>query len=294
MKKFVNYILKLALLLIISASFLDFCYTKIYEVSVPRSKFQKLRTLKHEKIDYLFLGSSRVDNSVVINSIEKKTNKSAYNLGFQASKLQDIYLILQLLKKYEVSYDKVLIQVDFAFNNELEFSNVLFFEALPFIKENKLIEDYVKHNKPNDFWKYRYLPFYKFIISNPKNGFREVVANVIKTPTRTLQNKGYSPLYGEFKNNKLLKLPSKINNKNIYYNLILNYCIKNKINVVFYTAPCKITKNSVYFDELGRKVTNLNDFSDLLKDDIYFYDNFHINNDGATIFTNVLIEKLKL
>ena len=47
---------------------------------------------------------------------------------------------LQLLKKYEVSYDKVLIQVDFAFNNELEFSNVLFFEALPFIKENKLIE----------------------------------------------------------------------------------------------------------------------------------------------------------
>ena len=135
MKYFVKHILKIAFLLVISAFALDFFYTTIFEKSLPRTKFQNLRALKNQSVDYVFLGSSRVENGIIPELIQNKTGKSAMNLGFQASKMADIYLILQLLDEYQIKYKKAFIQVDYIFNIENGFSNVLSYEVLPFIHE---------------------------------------------------------------------------------------------------------------------------------------------------------------
>lgn len=294
MQTFVKHILKVVLMLVLSAYVLDFFYTNIFEKSLPRTKFQNLRALKNQSIDYVFLGSSRVENGVSPKVIKDKTGKNAINLGFQASKMADIYLIFQLLDEYNIKYKKVFIQVDYIFNIEKGFSNVLSYEVLPFINENKLLTNHCQFNDSINFWRNKNLPFYRYSITSQKIGMREIVMNLLKKQTAISVNKGFDPLFGSFSGGKYA-LPETISNKNKYYDLIANYSLKNKKDVTFFTAPFRILNNDFSFiNKLKTKIPNLNDFSNQLPSNKYFQNNSHLNHNGAIAFTNVLIEKLKL
>lgn len=294
MKTFVKHILKVVLMLVLSAYVLEFFYTNIFEKSLPRTKFQNLRALKNQSIDYVFLGSSRVENGVSPKVIKDKIGKNAINLGFQASKMADIYLIFQLLDEYNIKYKKVFIQVDYIFNIEKGFSNVLSYEVLPFINENKLLTNHCQFNDSINFWRNKNLPFYRYSITSQKIGMREIVMNLLKKQTAISVNKGFDPLFGSFSGGKYA-LPETISNKNKYYDLIANYSLKNKKDVTFFTAPFRILNNDFSFiNKLKTKIPNLNDFSNQLPSNKYFQNNSHLNHNGAIAFTNVLIEKLKL
>lgn len=294
MQTFVKHILKIVLILVVSAFALDLFYTNTFEKSLPRTKFQNLRVLKNQSVDYVFLGSSRVENSIIPELIKNKTGKNAINLGFQASKMADIYLIFQLLDEYNIKYKKVFIQVDYIFNIEKGFSNVLSYEVLPFINENKLLTNHCQFNDSINFWRNKNLPFYRYSITSQKIGMREIVMNLLKKQTAISVNKGFDPLFGSFSGGKYA-LPETISNKNKYYDLIANYSLKNKKDVTFFTAPFRILNNDFSFiNKLKTKIPNLNDFSNALPHDNYFQNNSHLNNDGAIAFTNILIEKLKL
>jgi hypothetical protein len=43
-------------------------------------------------------------------------------MGFQAAKFSDVYLLLQLVKEYNIKTDKIFIQLDYIYNMENEFS----------------------------------------------------------------------------------------------------------------------------------------------------------------------------
>ena len=103
MKKFITRIIVVLFTILIVSLAFDFAYTYIYKNSNPRSKFQYLRSLKNTKINYIFLGSSRVDNGIVPSIIENKSNKTSLNLGFQYSLIGDIYYSLKLLKEYNIT-----------------------------------------------------------------------------------------------------------------------------------------------------------------------------------------------
>lgn len=294
MKYFVKHILKIAVMLAVCAYALDLFYTHVYKESLPRTKFQSLRTLKNQSVDYVFLGSSRVENGISPEIIESKTGKKAINLGFQASKLSDVNFVLQLLDEYHISYKKVFIQVDYIFNLEKGYSNVLSYEILPFINENQLIANHSQLNDQANFWRNKYIPFYRYSITSQKNGMREIIMNLLKKQTKISVNKGFDPLQGSFSGGNYT-LPEKIANKNKYYDLILDYTLKNKKDVTFFIAPFRISNNNFSFvEKLEKKVVGLKNFSNALPDNKYFQNNSHLNNDGATAFTNILIEKLKL
>jgi hypothetical protein len=294
MISFVKYILKIVLILVISAFALDLFYTNTFEKSLPRTKFQNLRALKNQSIDYVFLGSSRVENSVIPELIKNKTGNEVVNLGFQASKLTDIYLILQLLDEYQIKYKKAFIQVDYIFNIENGFSNVMSYEILPFIHESKLLANHCQLNDKANFWRNKHLPFYRYSITSQKIGLREVFSNLLKKKTPTLENKGYSPLYGHLSGGNYA-LPTTIIPHNKYLDSIVKYSSNTKKEVTFFTAPFRISNNDFSFiHKLKTKVPNLKDFSNALPQDNYFQNNSHLNNEGAIAFTNILIEKLKL
>ena len=281
-------------MLVLSAYALDFIYTNVFEKSVPRTKFQNFRALKNQSIDYVFLGSSRVENGISPEVIKNKTGKKAFNLGFQASKMSDIHLILQLLDEYKIKYEKAFIQVDYIFNIENGFSNVLSYEILPFINENQLISNHCQLNDKVNFWKNKNVPFYRYSITSQKIGIREVVSNLMEKKTPVNENKGYSPLYGNFSGGKYA-LPNSINSKNKYYDLVVKYCLNHKKEVVFFTAPFRILNNDFSFvQKLETKIPELKNFSNELPNNKYFQNNNHLNHDGAIVFTNILIEKLKL
>jgi hypothetical protein len=294
MQTFVKYILKIVLMLCISAYALDYFYTNVFEKALPRTKFQNLRALKNQSIDYVFLGSSRVENGISPKVIKDITGKNAINLGFQASKMADIYLIFQLLDEYNIKYKKVFIQVDYIFNIEKGFSNVLSYEILPFIHESKLLANHCQLNDKANFWRNKHLPFYRYSITSQKIGMREVFSNLMKKKTTTYINKGYAPLFGSFSGGNYA-LPETIIPENKYYNLMVKYSLKKDKEVVFFTAPFRILNDDFSFvQKLKAKVSGLKNFSNELPDNKYFQNNSHLNHDGAIAFTTILIEKLKL
>lgn len=120
MRAFLKYFIFIILLVVAILFLLDYSFTKVYENAKPRTKFQYFRSLKNKKIDYIFLGSSRVDNTIVPAIIEEQTGKKAVNLGFQATKLGDVYTMLQLIQEYNIQTEKIFIQVDYILTSKTD------------------------------------------------------------------------------------------------------------------------------------------------------------------------------
>ncbi|MCA6422543.1 MAG: hypothetical protein IM568_06970 [Flavobacterium sp.] len=290
MKKFVLHILGFLLITFILMCILDFAYTTVYQTSNPRTKIQYLQKQKGNKIDYIFIGSSRVQSGIVPSIIEKSTHKRVLNLGFQAAKLYDIYTVLQLLKQYNIQYEKIFIQVDYIYNMDAS-STIFEPEILPFIHDNIVYNNHIKF-KPSNYYKYNYIPFFRYCRNDLKIGFREVSLNLIGKKTNALDYNGYSPLEGKSENHNFL-LPEKINVSNTYFDSIQTYCTNNKINVVYYCAPfCKHTQNLDYIRKLKKKIPGFLDFSTAVQDENLFQNANHLNDDGARFFTTVFVNNV--
>lgn len=272
-------------------SVLDVMYTKVYETSSPRTKFQYLRSLKNQKVDYIFIGSSRVENGIIPSIIQEKTGKTAINLGFQAANLGDIFTILQLIKEYNIHYEKILIQVDYIYNIVDGHSTIFQFEMTPFIRDNTATKKYSDHYAESPLANY-YLPFYRYCDNDLKIGLREVFANTVNKKTNIIPNRGYGAKYGtstELKGS----LPDTIVDKNEVFDSIQFFVKQNKMNVVFYCAPfCQDNQNKSYTVKLKSKIPELVDFSEVIKDDKMFLNCNHLNDSGAKRFTEILTEAL--
>lgn len=292
MKKFIKNILLLISVVIFLMIVLDYSYTKIYEESKPRTKFQYLKSLKNKKIEYVFLGSSRVENAIIPKIIKDRTGKEAVNLGFQASKLQDVFTILKLVKELNIENETVFIQIDYIFNINSGSSNILEYEMIPFIRENEIIKSHLKKQSKGSFLFNYYVPFYRYCRNDLKLGFREVFLNLMNKKSNLIETKGYIPLrgYSAIHNGSL---PAEIVDKNKIFDSITKFCSKNKIKVVFYCTPfCKHTKNLEFIQKLKYKVPSLNDFSNVILQDEKFQNCSHLNNDGAEVFTEIFVKKL--
>lgn len=291
MRGFFKYSTFIFLLVVAILSFLDYSYTKIYENAKPRTKFQYFRSLKNKKIDCIFLGSSRVDNTIVPAIIEEQTGKTAVNLGFQATKLGDVYTMLQLIKEYNIQTEKIFIQVDYIFNLEDGYSTSMQHELMPFIRENKVTKDYFERHFSAEKHLY-YVPFFRYSYFDVKIGLRELLLNVANKETNILKNKGFTGLQGNsFQHGNAL--PQEINTQNKYYDQIVAFARINKMPIVFFCAPfCKHTKNLNFMGKLKEKIPGLYDFSTALTDDKMFQNCSHLNAEGAAYFSKNTIQKM--
>ncbi len=289
MKAFLKNIIVIFLAVLAMLFALDLAYTKIYSTSEPRTKFQVFRSFKGKHIDYIFLGSSRVENGIVPSVIEEITGKTAYNFGFQASKLNDIFTILKLLKEYDIKHEKVFIQVDYIFDMDGR-SNVLPHEMAPFLHDNDVTENY--YSGESDFYLLKYAPFYRYNAFDHKIGLREVILNLSKKKTNVTATKGYMPLFGS-KVDTIHALPAMIQDRNATFDAIRKYCNDNKIDAVFYCAPFwKGSKNLDYIRKLKMKIPELKDFSTVIQDSALFQNNSHLNDSGAREFSKILSKEL--
>lgn len=290
MKKFVLHITGFLLITLILMYILDFAYTKVYQTANPRTKIQYLRKQKDKKIYYIFIGSSRVESGIVPSIIEERTHKKVLNFGFQAARLNDIYTTLRLIKNYNISYEKIFIQVDYIYNMNTN-SQVFQWQILPFIQENKIYNQHMTYKNSN-YLEYDYIPFYRYARNDLKLGFREVLLNLIHKKTNAMDNDGYSPLEGISEKHHF-PLPNFIITKNITLDKIRMFCKKNKMKVVFYCAPfCKHTSNFDFIDKLKIKVPELHDFSRIVKDESMFQNANHLNDKGARYFTNFFVDEV--
>ncbi len=144
MKRFLKNSIVFFIGIIVGLYVLDILYTVIYKNSFPRNKTQFILSLKEgEKLDYVFLGSSRVENSIVSTEIERLTGKTTMNFGTQGARLDDMNVFLRLLIDKKVKIKKLFVQVDYIYNYEAS-SDIVGSQALPYIRSNKFINDYLK------------------------------------------------------------------------------------------------------------------------------------------------------
>ncbi len=288
MKKFIQYLLATIVSVLIIMTVLDLVYTYGYIHAKPRNKVQYILKLKNKKIDYGFLGSSRVDNHIVTKMVEKATGGTAINLGVQGGKLDVTYLILQLLLDNNVQFKKLFIEIDYNYNIEGN-SNFFKAETLPYIRNNSIINTFQKKNNPDYFLCY-YLPFYRYASNDYKIGFREFFNSTTSKHSTENFADGFNPRKEPF-HDKGYTLPKTINKSNKMLDNIDRLCKEKHIDVTYFCAPfCSQVATSDYPEKLQQKIPNFKNYSKTLLDQKYYVNCGHLNEDGAKLFTKILID----
>ena len=292
MKKFILYILALFGTSIILLLLLDVLYTYTFKYGTPRNKIAYIFSIENEHIDHIFIGSSRVDNTIDADIIEKETGKKAINLGVQGGKIDDFFLMLQLLKKQEITAKTVFIQVDNIYNIEGN-SETLKSSLMPFIHDD-VIYSFIK-DRDSQHLALRYFPFYRYLIYDYKIGFREFLNTAIGKKSWIDLENGYFPLFGSSGKKLRGNLPETIRNNNEKINQINSFAKKNNLNIGYFIAPyCSGIENLSFSSKLQEKLPNFIDFSGIfLHKDEYFYDCGHLNDRGANEFSRIFAEEIE-
>lgn len=291
MIKFIKFILAIALLIISMMFLAAVTYDYVYiNNSTPRNKTQHVIQLENQNFDYVFLGSSRVENHINNNLIKQKLNKDVINLGISGANLSDNLLLLKVFIQNN-KCKELWLQLDYMFNTD-NMSDIVGTDILPYIYSNNIVSNHIKTYN-DDYLYLKYIPFYKYMSSDYKIGFREFYFNLISKKVKYNLKDGFIPKEGNYVNNNF-KLPTHINDQNNSLNEIITICAKEKIKLVLFTAPfSKNTENISYIDSLKSKFPNLKDYSRLFDDNKYFKDKGHLNFEGANLFTETIIQDLE-
>lgn len=287
MRKFLKHIAPILVIIIASSYFLEYIYTYAFSTGFSRNKTQYVIQLKDTHLDYIFLGSSRVENHIDCELITKLTGKSCLNLGIQGSKTKDSAALLQILKSNNVSYNKVFFQLDYAVNFDV-FVPAFQASIAPYIKDHDFNQDILSElNLP----KFYDLPFIRYASNDKLIGLREVILQYYEKPIKQNLSNGFHGTEGIGKNIKG-NLPSNVmaNNKGIAW---MQKIEPDKL--FFFTAPyCKEAVNrDLFLVDLKKKYPSTHSYIDIFdNNEKYYSDCGHLNNQGAQIFTETIIKDL--
>ena len=285
MKKFFVFIGKLLVIIVFSAILLDAFYTFIYLQTQRRNKIEYVMNTKNKSYDVLFLGSSRTHNHMVAKIFNDKGIK-AYNFALSGSRLNETSLILKLLLERNCKIKNVFVDVDLNINSNSisEGTRALF---LPYLHYSKTIRNHYK-NSP-EYNKWLYIPFYRYIENDTKIGFREIFFSLVKKRSNVLDNFGYYPLMNKGKNLSL-DMADSSPKRNFDYEEIKSICKKHHINFIPIAMPvCQNCKSDTYFNSLKSVYPEIYNYENKVTDDRYFSSCGHMNIEGATVFTTIIL-----
>jgi hypothetical protein len=195
---------------------------------------------------------------------------------------------------YNITYKKLFIQVDYIYNLEPYYSNVLEYQLVPFFKKDKNIQEHFSNNYTQSFINTLNLPFLIYAYYDQKNGLREVVSNLNKIKNLYECNKGFAPLNGSDLNSKF-ELPKNLAASNIYFQQLKEYCTKNNIKVTYFCGAIRNdTKHTDFILKLKERIPDLIDLSNAIDDKYLFKDNLHLNKNGANVFSTKIVSELDL
>lgn len=306
-KKIILHTLLLIIFVIILLTFYTFPY---FHGESYYYQDYKVRKSLSGTLDTLIIGSSHALRSIKPTVLNEKLGINSYNLS---SPLMSMYGRYVLLKKeiernpvktvyFEISYNALTIdKKTLGYEGDLyelgRFDNVI--ERVNFFKKAFSIDEYKK-------------VLSDIALRSTNSLFRN--DNIMQYET-----KGYLPLQS---NNLKLSLEKKNEIKNtmsldatikdeslMYFEKIIDMCKENEINFVLLVTP--ISENSIIkynnFDsifsqyiELAKKYNcEYYDFNldkkrnELYSEETSFYDNTHMSDNGAEIFSNRLTEIIK-
>lgn len=289
MKYFMLHVFKVIIVFIASMYLLDFIYNYVYSNDHPRNKVQLIANSNNQYIDYIFLGSSRVENHIDCDLIEKLTGKSCINLGLIGGKPKDLRVMASFIKTNNITYDKLFVQIDYNYNATAH-SPLFIALVAPFIQKEEFPKD-LKSELDNQL--YGSIPFFRYAKNDEIIGFREIVMQLIKKDINVDLNNGFVPLPGCGKGISG-HFPSNV----IYPNkAIEEVLVMHSNNTVLFTAPyCNSSATrDLFMNELKGYYPKLQDYSRLFdEEDDLTVNCGHLNPKGAKKFTEILTRDLIL
>jgi hypothetical protein len=285
MKKFLVFIAKLLLIVVLSAVVLDIAYSAIYARSSMRNKIQYVYTSKAKSFDVVFMGSSRTQNHMVAKIFNDKGVKS-YNFGMSGSKLNETALLLKLMLERHYKIKNIILDVDLNLNSNLKSQGT---KALymPYLHSSETIRNHYKTEK--EYNKMLYIPFYRYIINDAKIGFREMFFSLTNKKSNALDNFGYFPLRGEGKNMGY-DLSDHSPKRNYAYEEIKAICKKNNIHLIAIATPmCQECPSDSYFNKIKSVYPEIYNYENAVTEDKDFASCGHMNVDGAALFTTTIL-----
>jgi len=287
MKNFITLIVKIALAILILLVALDWAYTAVYLQSHNRGKVDYVFNSDARNYDVVILGSSRANNHFVSQLFEDKGLKT-FNYGMSGSHLFEASLMLKLMAERKYKIKNVIIEADLGLSNEKRADGIAA-KFLPYIHHSKTIRDHFSGEK--DFNQLYYIPFYRYVDFDAIIGFREMFFNAIHKKTVHLTNKGYFGLGNKHENMKNdLKALKPIRNK--YYEEIKQICKENNYHLIAVMTPmCTNVKGLNYFEKANKIYPEIHNLENVVQGDQYFSSCGHLNDTGARMFTNIVIEK---
>jgi hypothetical protein len=286
MKRFFKLTVLFVFILFIASLLLDVIFTTIISQSSERNKVENVMHSFGKKYDVVIMGTSRANNHFVTDMFEKKGLKS-FNYGISGSHLFETSLLLKVMIANKFQIKNLILEADLSICNEKRDEGTTA-RFMPYIHTNSIIKEHFK-NEP-DFLQLYYVPFYRYIKFDAKIGFREVYEVLAKKPTNTLYNKGYYPLISDKKGSMKNDISTLKVIRNEYYEAIKKMCKQNNINLIVVMTPmCQNTKGLDYFDNVKKQYPEINNFENTVTDDRYFSSCGHLNNEGAIIYTNHII-----
>jgi hypothetical protein len=280
MQKFLFFLLKILVIILILACVLDAVYSNSFLHSKNRSKIGYIYNSKPQEFDVVILGSSRSNNHFVTQMFADQGLK-AFNFGMQGSKLFESDLVLKLLLEKNNKIKNVIIDVDVNLRSDKK-SEAVILKFLPYLHHSEVIKNQLMVLSDYNFL--YYIPFYRYTKYETKIGSREMFFCTINKKNKELDFGGYSAL-----SNTNTTLAENLNVdpiRNKYYEDIKRICKKNNINLIAIMTPmCENAIGMDYFEKVKKLYPEICNYENVVVENKYFSSCGHMNDIGARIFT---------
>jgi hypothetical protein len=287
MKQFSRLLAFILIAILLLAVVLDWGYTTIFQQSSNRGKIEYVYHSSPQQYDVVFLGSSRANNHFVAPLFEEKGIKT-FNYGMSASHLFEASLLLKLMIERKFVIKKLILETDMNLANETRDAGISA-QFLPYLHDSQIIKDHFSVEQ--DFWKLYYIPFYRYLAFDAKIGFREMNRSWRQVPTNYLDNLGYHPLGGKKKGNMKNDIRNMKPLDNRYYKEIKAICKANNIELIALMTPmCSKVKGIDYFYKVKSKYPEIHNYEKAVEGDQYFSSCGHLNDEGARMFTTIILK----
>ena len=298
--------MKKFLVKIVVVSILFFFVEKIFYVflfvspSIEKDKRLE-KVIKGEmNKEIIVLGSSRGARNIIASQIEDSLNLSSYNLSYPGSDIEFHEFMLRSLLKFNKKPKIVLLAVDEpAELLQSETINFRLDRLYPLAKYNYINNEMIKRGEKSFLSRFLVLSRINkrnFDLKDKNFSALDTITDCGSMPI-SFQGKNAQFNYKKTTDNYSVidELPNKVDS---FLNL-QKLCVSNNIKLILVFSP-NFKKPSILFEERLQQLSDAktsfyayDTLNYIYRDQSYFYDEYHLLNKGAKIFTNEIIAELK-
>lgn len=254
---------------------------------------------KDLNFDILILGSSRSARNIMAYELTKKTDLSAYNLGFPGSNIDFHLQLLKLIIESGSCPKFVVLAVDdleFIENKSLNFRYDVLYK---YANDNKIKSILAERGKFDNIlsnisvtYCARYIAidsltdFFKSVLK--RNPFNDPLNIILHDGSMPIETKSIT--WDKMTYNELIKYDNKNESEFLIdkYKQFVETCRANDINLLIVFPPNYQAKSDNFvtrIKELSGKYVHFFDYSTEVTDKSLFYDSSHLNKEGAFLLS---------